>query len=130
MLSDLRNCFRGRINGFEGRRVWLPIGDPLVLEVPFMLPNGLVALGGPMIDTDGLLADCGRRSCGGDSIKHSPSDIDVDVDNLLLPAPKRKGGNWSGPRVGKELVEKPFVLVRDGRSNIDFLRLRLKISCH
>jgi hypothetical protein len=88
-----------------------------------MLPKGRVTLGGPMIDADGLLADCGRRSCGGDSIKHSPSDIDVDVDNLLLPAPKRKGGNCSGLRDGKEPVEKPFALVRDGRSNIDFLRL-------
>jgi hypothetical protein len=108
--------------------VWLPIGEPLVLGFPFMLPNGRVPLGGPIIDTDGLLADCGRRSCGGDSIKHSPSDIDVDVDNLLLPAPKRKAGNCSGPRVGKEVVENPFVLVRDGRSNIDFLRLICIIS--
>lgn len=46
-----------------------------------------------MIETDGLLADCGLRSCGGDSMKHSPRDIEVVVDNLLLPAPKRKGGS-------------------------------------
>lgn len=93
MLNDLRNCFLGRINGLEGLLVWLPIGDPLRNEFEFMLPKGLAGRGGPMIDTDGLLADCGRRSWGGDSMKHSPKDIDVVVDNLLLPAPKRKGGN-------------------------------------
>jgi hypothetical protein len=58
-------------------------------------------------------------------MKHSPRDIDVEVDNLLLPAPKRKGGNWlSGLRVGIEFVEYPFVLLRDGRSNMDFRRLQ------
>jgi hypothetical protein len=46
-----------------------------------------------MIETDGLLADCGRRSWGGDSMKHSPKDIEVEFDSLLLPAPNRKGGN-------------------------------------
>ncbi len=77
-----------------------------------------------MIEADGLLADCGLRSWGGDSMKHSPRDIEVEVDNLLLPAPKRKGGNWlSGFRGGILLVEKPLVLVREGRTRIDFLRL-------
>jgi hypothetical protein len=46
-----------------------------------------------MIDAEGLLAVCGRRSWGGDSMKHSPRDIEVDVESLLLPAPKRKGGS-------------------------------------
>jgi hypothetical protein len=71
----------------------LPIGDPFRKEFPFILPNGLLDLDGPVIDTDGLFADCGLRSCGGDSTKHSSRDIDVVFDNLLLPAPKRKGGN-------------------------------------
>lgn len=91
MLNDRRNCFRGRINGFEGLLEWLPIGEPFLN--PDMVPKGLLSRGGPIIETEGLFADCGRRSWGGDSMKHSPSDIDVDVDNLLLPAPKRKGGN-------------------------------------
>jgi hypothetical protein len=93
MLSDRRNCFLGRTNGLEGLRWWLPIGDPFRNEL--MLPKGLLGLGGPMIGADGLFADCGRRSCGGDSMKHSPNVIEVAVDNLLLPAPKRKGGNCS-----------------------------------
>lgn len=95
MLKDRRNCFLGRTNGFEGLLVWLPIGDPFRIEWPFMLPNGLLARAAPMIDTEGLLADCGRRSCGGDSMKHSPRDIDVEFDSLLLPAPNLKGGNWA-----------------------------------
>jgi len=93
ILSDRRNCFLGRTNGLEGLRWWLPIGDPFRNEL--MLPKGLLGLGGPMIGADGLFADCGRRSCGGDSMKHSPNVIEVAVDNLLLPAPKRKGGNCS-----------------------------------
>ena len=46
-------------------------------------------------DADGLLADCGLRSWTGDSKKHSSRDMDVEVDSLLLPAPKRKGGHES-----------------------------------
>ena len=57
MLNDLRNCFLGRINGFEGLLVWLPIDDPFRNEFEFMLPKGLVGRGGPVIDADGLLAD-------------------------------------------------------------------------
>lgn len=57
MLNDLRNCFLGRINGFEGRLVWLPIGDPFRIEFELMLPNGLLGLGGPIFDANGLLAD-------------------------------------------------------------------------
>lgn len=68
------------------------MGDPFRNEM-FILPKGLLGLGGPMMEADGLFADLGRRSCGGDSMKHSPRDIDVVVDNLLLPAPKRKAGN-------------------------------------
>lgn len=84
-----------------------------------MLPNrGFEA---PKMDTDGLLADCGRRSWGGDSMKHSSRDIEVDVDNLLLPAPKRKGGNWSEFRVGNVFVEYPLVRLREGLINV-FLR--------
>lgn len=105
MLRDLRNCFLGRINGFEVRLVWLPMGDP-PFRKQFMLTKGLLNRGGPIIDADGLLADCGRRSCGGESPKHSPKDIDVEVDNLLLPAPKRKGGHWlSAFLTGIEFVE-------------------------
>jgi hypothetical protein len=48
----------------------------------------------------------------------------VEVDNLLLPAPKRKGGNaLSALRVYMLLVAKPFVRVREGRPKIDFRRL-------
>ncbi len=77
--------------------------DPLVLEA-----------------TEGLL-----RSWGGLSIKHSPKDMDVEVDNLLLPAPKRKGGKESRLREGMELVEWPLVRWRDGRSNMDLRFLKL-----
>ena len=62
MLNDRRNCFLGRINGLEGLLAWWPMGDPFRNEFPDMLPKGLLGFGGPMIDAEGLLADCGRRS--------------------------------------------------------------------
>lgn len=103
MLSDRRNCFLGRTNGLEGLREWLPIGDPLTTLLD-TLENGLLSRGGgAMLVTE---VDAGRRSRGGDSMKHSSKDIDVDVDNLLLPAPKRKGGNWLSTFCrGRVLVE-------------------------
>lgn len=62
-------------------------------------------------------------------MKHSPRDIEVEVHNLLLPAPKRKGGNWaSGFLIGRVFVEYPFALDRDGRSKMDFLLLELMFS--
>ena len=86
--------------------------------------NGLLKRGGPMSVEEGLFADCGRRSCGGESPKHSPNDIDVEVESLLLPAPNRKGGQvFSEFLTGMELVEYPFVRVRPGRMRIDFLLL-------
>lgn len=122
MLDDLRNCFLGRKSGFEGRREWL-MGEPL--RTTEMLKDDCFALGGASIEMDGFLAACDLFSWGGDSIKHSPSDMEVDVDNLLLPAPKRKGGSWvSGlDRCGTELAECPFALANVGRSKIDFLFL-------
>lgn len=57
-----------------------------------MVPKGLPARDTPMIHTEGLFADCGRRSFGGDSINSSSMVIEVD-DSLLLPAPKRNAGN-------------------------------------
>lgn len=36
-------------------------------------------------------------------MKHSPRDIEVDVDSLLLPAPNRNGG--SSGFFGRLLVE-------------------------
>jgi hypothetical protein len=59
-------------------------------------------------------------------MKHSPSDIEVVVDNLLLPAPKRNGGN-SGWREeeGNVFVEYPLVRLREGLINVLFRRLKL-----
>ena len=98
------------------------MGEPL--RTTDMLKDCL-ALGGPMIEIVGLSTDDALFSCGGDSIKHSPSDIDVEVDNLLLPAPKRKGGSWiSGlGRCGMEPAEYALVLLIAGRSKIDFFLL-------
>lgn len=60
-------------------------------------------------------------------MKHSPSDIEVEVDNLLLPAPKRNGGS-SGCRVeGNVFVEYPLVRLREGLINV-LLRLLRKIN--
>ena len=88
-----------------------------------MLPKGLLGRGAPMIEADGLFADCGLRSWTGDSPKHSSRDIDV-VDSLLLPAPKRKGGKaLSALRVYRLPVVNPFVRVSEGRTKVDFRRL-------
>jgi hypothetical protein len=128
MLNDRRNCFLGRNIGFEVRLLWLPIGEPFRNDD--MLPKGLLTRGNPIsADAEGLLADCGLRSCTGDSPKHSSSDIDVDVHSLLDPIPNLKGGNWpsalQGPRAlePRLLVVNPFVRASDGRTKIDFRRL-------
>lgn len=65
------------------------------------------------------------RSWGGDSVKHSPNDIDTDSDGLARD-PNLKGGNWvSAPFEANEteFVVNPFVRTRDGRLKDDFLRL-------
>ena len=126
ILKDRRNCFLGRINGFEGLLEWLPIGEPFRSD-PDILPKGLLTRGKPMTaDADGLLADCGLRSWTGDSKKHSSRDMDVEVDSLLLPAPKRKGGHCESALQGpwcRLLIDNPLVRARDGRSKIDLRRL-------
>jgi hypothetical protein len=122
MLKDRRNCFLGRKRGFDGRRAWL-IGEPL--RTTDMLNDDCFVLWGGITAIVGLLETAILFSWGGDSMKHSPSDMEVDVDSLLLPAPKRKGGSCiSGrDRCGTAPVECPFVLASPGRSNIDFLLL-------
>lgn len=61
MLRDRLNCFLGRNNGFEGLRQW-PTGEPLCLDAPVKLAKDCFTRGGPIIDAEGLLADCGRLS--------------------------------------------------------------------
>lgn len=87
--------------------------------------NDDFVLGGGITAIVGLFETAILFSWGGDSMKHSPSDIEVDVDSLLLPAPKRKGGNCiSGrDRCGTAPAECPFVLDNPGRSKMDFLLL-------
>ena len=80
----------------EGRREWLLIGEPLrTLLVPLKLAKAAFCRA-PAIGGHGLLADCGRRSWGGESSKHSLSDMDDDGDDGLSP-PNRKGGSWLSP---------------------------------
>lgn len=63
-------------------------------------------------------------------MKHSPRDIEVEVESLLLPAPNWKGGSCSGLfRRNKALVEYPLLLDNDGRRMTDFLRLRKGQLC-
>lgn len=83
------------MKGFEGRLECAPIGEPLRMALPLRLPKACFMRGGPIIEAMGLLADFGRRSCCGDSMKHSPKLIEVDVDSVdgLLPAPNLKGGS-------------------------------------
>lgn len=76
------------------------MGEPVLL--PLKVENDCFNLGGAISGPTGLFADCGRLSWGGDSMKHSPNDMDVELDSLLQPAPKRKGGTWlSELREGK-----------------------------
>jgi hypothetical protein len=66
------------------------------------------------------------RSCGGDSVKHSPRDIDIDEDKLLLAVPNLNVGSWfSGGFVfiDMEFAERPLLRTRDGLRNEGFLRL-------
>lgn len=133
MLKLRLNCFLGRMNGFvdlkefDGLLEWPPIGpqgEPFRSAAPPILPKGLLGRA-PRMDGDGLSADDGRSFCGGESMKHSPIDIEVVVDNLLLPAPRRKGGRWVSPVRGIELVEYPLVRFKEGRRRMDLRRLSL-----
>lgn len=91
MLSERRNCFLGRSKGLDVLRECELIGDPLQrIEPP--LRKFAFCLGGTIMAESGLFADCGLRSLGEESEKHSSKDIDVDVESLLLTAPKRNGG--------------------------------------
>ena len=65
-------------------------------------------------------------------MKHCSKDNeveDVEVDNLLLPAPNLNGGNWDSKfRVGSVFVEYPFALDSEGRSKAGFLLLVAKVN--
>lgn len=106
MLIARRNCFLGRSKGLDVRLECVLIGDPLQrVEVPLILAKLPFCLGGPSAADNGLLADFGLRSFGGDeSEKHSSKDAEVVVESLLLTGPNRNGGT-SGLRDGTELVE-------------------------
>lgn len=75
----------------------------------------------------GLLAEAGLRSCGGDAdSKHSLRDKLELVWLKRGPAPKRNGGNSLSlcGRLGMAVVLKPFMRVREGRRGTAILRLR------
>lgn len=107
MLSERRYCFLGRMKGLEGRRECPLIGEPFRMEFIPELENSCFGREPPRFGAEGLLADCGRRSWGGDSMKHSSRGIEVEVESLLHPAPNLNGGNWLSVlvRVGIQLVE-------------------------
>jgi hypothetical protein len=96
MLNDRRYCFRGLTKGLDGRLLWPLATEGFTTAFALMVLNRSFGRGTPKPDVEGLFADCGLRSCGGDSLKHSSRDmelIEVELDNLLAPAPKRKEGN-------------------------------------
>lgn len=106
MLSDRRNCFLGRNKGLDVLRECELIGEPLQrIELLVMPDKFAFCLGGQCMVDKGLLADCGLRSLGEESEKHSSRDIDVEFESLLLTAPKRKGGMSGLLRDGIEFVE-------------------------
>lgn len=133
MLSERRYCLRGLTKGFDGRLWWCDtLGDACLLSRPLRLPKDCFNLGGgASMAAEGLTADFGRRSCGGDSRKHSPRVIEVEVDNIdgFGPAPKRKAGGWCMSCLGRVLVEYPFWRLRDGLRKPDFLRLHWRLAC-
>lgn len=93
--------------------------------LPTIPENGCRVLGGPIKVMEGLGNGGTLRSCGGDEVKHSPSDIETDTDGFAR-VPNLKGGSWlSSPLDENEtvLVVKPFVRARDGLLKDDFLRL-------
>ena len=66
------------------------------------------------------------RSWGGDSVKHSPRDIDIDEDKLLLAVPNLNVGSWLSWAfvfIDTEFIENPLLRTRDGLRNGGFLRL-------
>lgn len=125
MLQARRNCFLGRMRGFEDRRV-CPIGDPLRTE----MLNDCFSFGGGAIIVKGGLSSEARFACGGELPKQSPRDI-VD-DKLLFAAPNLNGcsGTWFFSRCGTEVDEYALCLFTDGLSKFGlfFLLARPMVS--
>lgn len=94
------------------------IGDPLARALEFRLKGlGLEAKSEPL--------EPGRRSWGGEAVKHS-SKVSDDELKSPHPAPNLKGGSgalFSCCLKDTLLVERFLVRAREGRSRIDFLRL-------
>lgn len=88
ILRERRHCLRGRINGFplEFFRTALGTGEaePLLRPVKGCLKRGPSRLADEFFGM--------TRSCGGDSLNMSPSDM--ELDRPLLPLPNLKGGGW------------------------------------
>lgn len=105
MVTERRKTFLGRSKGLDVLRECALIGDPLQRMELLLLEVNPFDLGGAIMPDSGLLADCGLRSLGEESEKHSSREIDVEFDNLLLTGPKRKGGTSGLLREGIELVE-------------------------
>lgn len=82
MLRERRNLLgRVREGGPAGLRI-AARGDPLAREAALELR--LKALG---FDAKSEPLEPGRRSCGGEAVKHSSNDNDEALEKLSTPAP-------------------------------------------
>ena len=121
MLSDRRNCFRGRCIGLDGLRTWLATDSPIARRFD---EDCLCLGGGPIEGVDGESADWGLPSLCGDSLKSACGVVPIG-DLRATPLPNLNGGHsiLLDLRLTTDVVN-PFVRASEGLAIETLRRLR------